>query len=332
MMATLPPCWRSGIRRRSSSRAPRRWCQITSAGEPVLIRNYDYDPRLFEATVYRSRWSSRRVVGTGDCLWGLVDGVNDGGLAVSLTFGGRREVGDRVRHPDRDPVPARGVRRRGRRYRGVAPVPHQLSYNVTLCDRSGRVGTVFVAPDRPALGHRPAAHHESSRPVEWPEHAAWVKASSALSCWRPVSVRRGRRRRTGRGDAHPAAPCAGRGTEGFATLYTAAYRPASGRLTYHWPDRRVPLRLDEPARPSFPLNWTIRTARNIRSPDALDRRLHGTVDPTCASGPWRSVEFAPPGRADDGRSGGEPRPQPWRNASGTTICCSLALSGCGSPR
>ena len=30
---------------------------------------------------------------------------------------------------------------------------------------------------------------------------------------------------------------------------------------------------------------------------------------TCASGLWRSVEFAPPGRADDGRSGGgEPRP------------------------
>ena len=26
-------------------------------GEPVLLRNYDYDPRLFEATVYRSRWS-----------------------------------------------------------------------------------------------------------------------------------------------------------------------------------------------------------------------------------------------------------------------------------
>ena len=29
-----------------------------------------------------------------DCLWGLLDGVNDAGLAVSLTFGGRRDVGD----------------------------------------------------------------------------------------------------------------------------------------------------------------------------------------------------------------------------------------------
>ena len=29
-----------------------------------------------------------------DCLWGLLDGVNDAGLAVSLTFGGRRVLGD----------------------------------------------------------------------------------------------------------------------------------------------------------------------------------------------------------------------------------------------
>ena len=30
-----------------------------STGEPVLLRNYDYDPQLFEATVYRSRWGTR---------------------------------------------------------------------------------------------------------------------------------------------------------------------------------------------------------------------------------------------------------------------------------
>ena len=29
-----------------------------------------------------------------DCLWGLLDGINDSGLAVSLTFGGRKDVGD----------------------------------------------------------------------------------------------------------------------------------------------------------------------------------------------------------------------------------------------
>ena len=32
-------------------------------GEPVLVRNYDYDPRLFEATVHRSRWSNASRAG-----------------------------------------------------------------------------------------------------------------------------------------------------------------------------------------------------------------------------------------------------------------------------
>jgi hypothetical protein len=32
----------------------------------------------------------------------------------------------------------------------------------------------------------------------------------------------------------------------FATLFTAAYRPVSGRLDYHWPGRQVSLDLDRP--------------------------------------------------------------------------------------
>ena len=34
------------------------------------------------------------MLGTSDLLWGLLDGMNEDGLAVSLTFGGRQDVGD----------------------------------------------------------------------------------------------------------------------------------------------------------------------------------------------------------------------------------------------
>ena len=44
--------------------------------------------------VLRSGWQGRQVMGTSDGLWGLVDGVNDAGLSISLTFGGRRVVGE----------------------------------------------------------------------------------------------------------------------------------------------------------------------------------------------------------------------------------------------
>lgn len=42
----------------------------------------------------RTAYTGRRVLRMADCLWGVLDGVNDAGLAVSLTFGGRREVGE----------------------------------------------------------------------------------------------------------------------------------------------------------------------------------------------------------------------------------------------
>ena len=62
---------------------------VVPDGGPALIRNYDWDYRLFNGVVARTAYAGRRVLGTLDCLWGLLDGVNDAGLAVSLTFGGR---------------------------------------------------------------------------------------------------------------------------------------------------------------------------------------------------------------------------------------------------
>ena len=63
-------------------------------GEPLLVRNYDYPVARLEGVVCLTRWGERRVLGMSDCLWGLLDGINDSGLAISLTFGGRRDVGD----------------------------------------------------------------------------------------------------------------------------------------------------------------------------------------------------------------------------------------------
>jgi predicted choloylglycine hydrolase len=66
----------------------------TREGGPLLARNYDYAPSRFEGLVWSTRLLDRRVIGMSDCLWGLLDGMNDAGLAVSLTFGGRQVLGD----------------------------------------------------------------------------------------------------------------------------------------------------------------------------------------------------------------------------------------------
>ena len=66
----------------------------TRDGGPMLVRNYDYAPSRMEGVIWSTRMLEHRVIGMSDCLWGLLDGMNDAGLAVSLTFGGRRVLGD----------------------------------------------------------------------------------------------------------------------------------------------------------------------------------------------------------------------------------------------
>jgi predicted choloylglycine hydrolase len=47
-----------------------------------------------EGLIWISRLLDREVIAMGDGLWGVLDGINEDGLAVSLTFGGRRVLGD----------------------------------------------------------------------------------------------------------------------------------------------------------------------------------------------------------------------------------------------
>jgi predicted choloylglycine hydrolase len=61
----------------------------TQAGvDGVLLRNYDLAPDECERVIFSTHFL-RPVIGMSEGLWGLLDGMNDAGLAVSLTFGGR---------------------------------------------------------------------------------------------------------------------------------------------------------------------------------------------------------------------------------------------------
>ena len=65
--------------------------------EPLLVRNYDYNANAFDGIALHTCWQGRNVIATSDGLFGVVDGMNDLGLAVSLTFGGRTDRRRRVR-------------------------------------------------------------------------------------------------------------------------------------------------------------------------------------------------------------------------------------------
>jgi predicted choloylglycine hydrolase len=207
---------------------------VLNRPQRLLIRNYDYSPELFEQVVYSSRFNNRWVIGTGDCLWGLLDGMNDDGLVVSLTFGGRPGSGRGfgislvVRYLLEICATVQDARVVLNR------LPVSMAYNLTISDRSGETVTAFVAPDSPPeFFNTPLATNHRGR---IPEHPQLARALNSV----------------GRQDALlqlvQSAPNAQRATaaflrrplhntaysRGFGTLYTAVYHPDDGVVEYHW--------------------------------------------------------------------------------------------------
>jgi predicted choloylglycine hydrolase len=211
---------------------------------PLLVRNYDYHPGAFDALVLRTHWGPRRVLGTSDCGIGLLDGINDAGLAMSLTFGGRRVVGEGFGVPIilRYVLETCGTTEEAAL--ALARIPTHMAYNVTVLDAQQRHATVYMAPDKPAeITHAAVATNHQGR-VDWAGHERMT-----------ASVRR-ERFLLQRLSLHPESEASFIGAflkpplyslafdRGFGTLYTAALRPDLGSVSYHWPDSTWRFQLD----------------------------------------------------------------------------------------
>jgi predicted choloylglycine hydrolase len=208
----------------------------TRDGVPMLVRNYDYAPSRFEGVIWSTQLV-KRVLGMSDCLWGLLDGMNEDGLALSLTFGGRRVLGDGFGIPIVMRYVLETCSTVDDARATLARLPYALSHNVTLVDASGAVLTAYLSPDRePIFREFPAATNHQGI-VEWPEQARATRTiereQMILRLLDDPAV-----------DA-PAftesflrAPLFSTSyANGFGTLYSAAYRPTEGTVRYIWPTR-----------------------------------------------------------------------------------------------
>lgn len=210
----------------------------TKGDEPRLIRNYDYAPRLCEGILLESRWDGRRVIAMSDCIWGAVDGMNDAGLVASITFGGRRVVGDGFGIPViiryilefcETTAEAASVLRR---------VPTHMAYNVTVLDKTGAYVTALLAPDRPpTLLQLPVAtNHQGD--VEWHDYA---RATATVERERHLHMRLATPDITPEKLAQSFLEPPLHTTaydNGIGTIYTAIYRPASGEVELRWPGQK----------------------------------------------------------------------------------------------
>ena len=134
-------------------------------------RNYDFAPRLCDGVVLASAWSGTRTVALTDCLVGVLDGMNEHGLAGALAFGGSQAMGEGFATT----ILLRAILESCATVEEATAlalrVPVHMAYTVTLVDRSGAHATLFLRPDRPgvATDHLVAANHQET--IEWPAYA-----------------------------------------------------------------------------------------------------------------------------------------------------------------
>ena len=155
------------------------WIDPQGRDEPALLRNYDFAPALLEGNWLATRWTGRRVAAMGDCLWGALDGVNEDGLAASLSFGGRTVAGIGFGIPLVLRYVLETARNTAQAIAILQRVPVHMSYSVTLLDKAADWATVFVGPDRPVEVTRRKAVTNYQRVIEWPEHARHPRLRTA---------------------------------------------------------------------------------------------------------------------------------------------------------
>jgi predicted choloylglycine hydrolase len=204
-------------------------------GAPILVRNYDYAPERLEGAILSTTWAGRRVIGVSDCAWGLLDGINEDGLAVSLAFGGRKVVGTGFGVPlvvryllqtCATTEAARSVLRR---------LPYHLAHTLTIVDVAGDTCTAYIAPDREVVLTEVAVATNHQGEVEWTEHA---RATFSLEREGALVglVSGGVTSQESLVHAFLTPPLY---QDGYArkmgTLYTAAYDVRRGLATYLWP-------------------------------------------------------------------------------------------------
>lgn len=207
-------------------------------GSPTLIRNYDFDPRYFDGRMRYTEYV-KPVIGMQDSGWGLLDGMNGDGLAVSLAFGGRKVSGTGFGIPLVIRYVLEICTTTDEACAALVRIPVHMGYNVTVLDKSGKYATVYLNPDRPPqVIHQPVATNHQHQ-VEWDEYAAFTDTVA----------------RKHRLEECIAEPKLDRATlikrflkpplysqhylRGFGTLYTAAYDVAKGRVQIIWPEKQL---------------------------------------------------------------------------------------------
>lgn len=206
---------------------------VTLVDKVRLVRNYDYHPDRFEGVLLMSAWNGKKVIANSDCLMGVIDGMNEDGLAISLTFGGREVVGFGFGIPFILRYILEFCTNVAEAMDVLMSVPSHMPYNVTAADKSGAIKTIQIAPDRKPLisndafttNHQGTLEHAESQDINQTSERAIYLQKLLTKGINGASLT----------NAFLKPPLYNTTfEEGFGTLYTAVYLPTDGVVQMHW--------------------------------------------------------------------------------------------------
>jgi len=203
-----------------------------------LIRNYDYNPALFEGNLLYTKWL-KPVIGMSDCTWGLLDGMNADGLAASLAFGGRKVSGEGFGIPLVIRYILETASTVSEAVEILKRIPIHMVYNVTLTDAMGNHATVYVSPDREAVvTNLPIATNHQEK-VEWPQYAALTATEERKEVMERMYANLFENEAYIT-DKFLEPPLFNYNYEkNFGTLYCINYRVTEKNIRIHWPENRM---------------------------------------------------------------------------------------------
>jgi len=202
---------------------------------PVLVRNYDYDPKLCEGRIVKTKWHDTEVIASTDCLWGVLDGMNEHGLTLSLSFGGSDEIGDGFGIPIILRYILEFCQTTTQATDTLCRIPTHMAYNVTIIDRSNHINTIELSPfSTPKVSHTPlAVNHQGD--FELTNYAMFSKSHERKQAliekmYDPLMTIESFI------NAFEYEPLfASNYDDGFGTLYTAVYNAQLRAMEYRWP-------------------------------------------------------------------------------------------------
>ncbi len=217
---------------------------VIKSQTPVLIRNYDFPPTLCEGGILYSQWLGNDVIAMSDCLVGALDGMNNKGLAVSISYGGQMLQGKGFGVTIVVRYVLETCSNIQEAINAFCRIPIHLDYNITVLDAKGNHATLHIAPDCNVSVTDEIASTNHQEPMQ-PEEMLFLPDSRIrLESLQHLYTLQSSPEEIVRQFLSPPL-YRSHLYNNSGTLYTAAYYPVEGRVEYIWPHTSIQLNFNK---------------------------------------------------------------------------------------